>query len=67
MFNELGVAKHQHQQHRCCTYSAGTHTLTIGGFNNKKTYFDESTEIRIDDVVVETVSTGTTSGQVGRP
>ena len=32
--------------------AAGTHTLRIGGFNNKKTLADESTEIRIDDVQV---------------
>jgi subtilisin family serine protease len=32
--------------------AAGTHTLRIGGFNNKKTLADESTAIRIDDVVV---------------
>lgn len=32
--------------------SAGSHTLTIGGFNNKKTYRNESSEILIDDVVI---------------
>ena len=32
--------------------AAGTHTLRIGGFNNKKTFNDESTEVLIDDVVV---------------
>lgn len=32
--------------------SAGTHTLTIGGFNNKKTLADERTDIFIDDVVL---------------
>ena len=36
---------------------AGTHTIAFGGFNNKKTEFNESTEITIDDVVI----TGTTS------
>ena len=30
----------------------GTHTITIGGYNNKKTYNDESTVVLIDDVVV---------------
>ena len=30
--------------------SAGTHSITIGAFNNKKTDVDESTEILIDDV-----------------
>jgi hypothetical protein len=34
------------------TLSAGSHTLTIGGFNNKKTFRDEVTDVRIDDVVV---------------
>ncbi len=29
---------------------AGTHTLTIGSFNNKKTFFDEVTFALIDDV-----------------
>ena len=33
---------------------AGAHTLTFGGFNNKKTYNDESTEILIDNVTVST-------------
>jgi hypothetical protein len=32
--------------------SAGSHTLRIGGYNNKKTYLDELTTIIIDDVVV---------------
>ena len=32
--------------------SAGEHTITIGGFNNKKTFNNESTEVMIDDVVV---------------
>ena len=32
--------------------AAGNHTLRIGGFNNRKTLADESTEIRIDDVQV---------------
>ncbi len=32
--------------------SAGRHTLTIGGFNNKKTFANESTEVLIDNVVV---------------
>jgi hypothetical protein len=32
------------------TLAAGNHTLTIGGYNNKKTLSDESTQIRIDDV-----------------
>jgi hypothetical protein len=32
--------------------AAGTHTLTIGGYNNKKTLNDESTDVIIDDVVI---------------
>ncbi len=34
------------------TLSAGTHTLALGGYNNKKTYFNESTDFRFDDVEV---------------
>ena len=34
------------------TLAAGTHTLVIGGYNNKKTYNDESTTILIDDVLL---------------
>jgi hypothetical protein len=34
------------------TLAAGNHTLTIGGFNNKKTYNNESTEVLIDDLLV---------------
>lgn len=34
------------------TRSAGSHQLTLGGFNNKKTLNNESTEILIDDVLV---------------
>jgi glucose/arabinose dehydrogenase len=34
------------------TLAAGTHTLTIGGYNNKKTFNDEVTDVLIDDVVV---------------
>lgn len=36
------------------TLAAGTHTLTIGGYNNKKTFPDEITDVLIDDVVVTT-------------
>lgn len=32
--------------------SAGAHTLTIGGFNNKKTFIDERTDVFIDDVIL---------------
>ena len=31
---------------------AGSHTLTIGGYNNKKTYRNEFTRVLIDDVLV---------------
>ena len=34
------------------TLAAGTHTITFGGFNNKKTYNDETTEVLIDNVLV---------------
>ncbi|GJL54912.1 MAG: hypothetical protein NPIRA02_20440 [Nitrospirales bacterium] len=34
------------------TLSAGPHTITIGGFNNKKTFNDEITQVLIDDVVI---------------
>jgi hypothetical protein len=40
------------------TLSAGTHTVTIGGFNNKKTTVEESTSIRFDDIVVEVPASG---------
>ena len=33
--------------------SPGTYTLTLGGFNNKKTTATESSEVRFDDVAVE--------------
>ena len=32
--------------------TAGTHTLIIGAYNNKKTYSDETTEVLIDDVLI---------------
>ena len=35
------------------TLSAGSHTITIGAFNNKKTFNNESTELRIDDVTIK--------------
>ena len=31
---------------------AGTHHITIGAFNNKKTYQDETTEMLLDDVAI---------------
>ncbi len=39
----------------------GTHTLYIGGYNNKKTYFDEQTQIVIDNIrIVANPSVSTT-------
>ena len=32
------------------TLPAGSHTLTLGGYNNKKTMWDESTQVVIDNV-----------------
>ena len=43
------------------TLNVGNHTITVGGYNNKKTYNDESTEILIDAVVISTVEGGTTN------
>jgi hypothetical protein len=34
------------------TLAAGTHVLALGGYNNQKTYPDESVEVLIDDVVL---------------
>ena len=34
------------------TLSAGTHVLTLGGYNNQKTYPDESVEMLFDDVLL---------------
>ncbi len=34
------------------TLAAGTHTVAFGGYNNQKTYPDESVEVLIDDVAV---------------
>ncbi len=36
--------------------AAGSHTLVLGGYNNKKTYNNEWTEVLVDDVVVTTGS-----------
>ena len=35
--------------------TGGNHTLTIGGYNNKKTYGNETVEVLIDNVRVSTV------------
>ncbi len=37
------------------TLSAGTHVLTLGGYNNQKTYPDESVEMLFDDVLLTDV------------
>ncbi len=34
------------------TRAAGTHKLTVGGFNNQKTLNNESTEVLIDDLLL---------------
>ena len=34
------------------TLAVGSHTLVIGGYNNKKTLADETTEILVDDVII---------------
>lgn len=35
------------------TVAAGNHTIRVGGFNNKKTFNDETTTILIDDVKID--------------
>lgn len=35
--------------------SAGTHVLTLGAYNNQKTYPDESAEVLIDDLMLQAV------------
>ena len=39
--------------------AVGNHTLVIGGFNNKKTFNNESTEVLIDDILIKLVSGNT--------
>ncbi len=43
------------------TLAPGNHTITLGGYNNKKTFNDESIDIRFDDVQLTTTSTPTVS------
>ncbi len=38
--------------------TAGNHTLTLGGFNNKKTFADESTEVFFNNVLLVTSGSG---------
>jgi hypothetical protein len=40
------------------TLSAGTHTITIGGFVNQKTFSNEFVDVYFDDVVVQVESQG---------
>ena len=40
------------------TLTAGDHTLTVGGYNNKKTSLNESTVVLIDDLQVVAASAG---------
>ena len=49
------------------TLSAGTHTLTLGGYNNQKTYFDESAEVLIDDVLLTAASTASVPPSITTP
>jgi cysteine-rich repeat protein len=46
------------------TLTAGTHTLVIGGYNSKKTFANESTEVLLDDVRIETATPATTNSHV---
>ena len=39
--------------------AVGAHTLVVGGYNDKKTFNNESTEVLIDDVRIETATTPT--------
>ena len=39
------------------TLNVGTHTLTIGGYNNKKNDIDEDTQVFVDDIKAEVVCT----------
>jgi len=38
------------------TLSPGSHTVTVGGYNRRKTYYDEFTTVLIDDVSVKTTA-----------
>jgi hypothetical protein len=44
----------------------GTYALTLGGYNNKRTYNDETTAVLIDDVLVTINTTSTTSVQTAQ-
>ena len=49
------------------TLSAGSHSLVIGGYNNKKSWGDEFTEISIDDVLVTGSAPAAGAGGPGLP
>ena len=44
------------------TLSPGLHTLTLGGYNNKKTFNNESVDVRFDNVDLTLDTTTTVSG-----
>ena len=44
--------------HDLGTLAAGTHTLTLGAFNNQKTFTDESTTLLIDEVSLTALTAG---------
>ncbi|MGH2569590.1 MAG: Ig-like domain-containing protein, partial [bacterium] len=45
----------------------GTHTIVLGGYSNKKTFNDETTEILVDEVVVEFLGFAATGAPVNGP
>ncbi len=45
-------------QTNVASLSAGQHSITIGGFNNKKTFNNEFTEVLIDDVLLTRATGG---------
>lgn len=46
--------------------AAGVHTLTLGGLNTKKTFGDETTTVRLDDVIARTLANATPPQRVVR-
>ncbi|MGD1879800.1 MAG: Calx-beta domain-containing protein, partial [Kiloniellaceae bacterium] len=46
---------------------AGSHSLAIGGYNNKKSWSDEATEISIDDVLVTGEAPGSSAASANGP
>ena len=47
--------------------NAGNHSITLGGFNNKKTWSDEFTQIRFSNVTIDYIPTASTNAPVGAP